>query len=231
MAFASQLLEYGGLVLQVASLILLVSGPLNRYFPLFLYLLSLIVTTGAEAWVIRSVGVSNDLYFNVYWGGEFLLDALMFFLVISLTARALEGSPMRSKTLTLLFVIVGVAVLVPFVAFDSDVFGRRWNQSVGQLLNFGVALMNLVLWSSLLLARQKDRQLLTVSAGLGVTVASAALTLGVRQFTSQGDVLRDIVDWVHRLSQCVGPAMWCWAFRPLKPRLARPPVDVTASAG
>ncbi len=231
MAFASEFLRYGGLVLQVAALILLVFGPLNRYFPLFLYLLSLVATTGAETWVIRSVGVSDNLYFNVYWGGEFLLDALMAFLVISLTSRGLEGTPMRSKTVSLLFAIVAVAVLVPFVAFDSDVFGRRWNQSVGQLLNFAVALMNLVLWSSLLLARQKDRQLLTVSAGLGVMVAAAALTLGVRQFTNQGDVLRDIVDWVHRLSQCVGPAMWCWAFRVVKPRLTTPPVDATASAG
>jgi hypothetical protein len=214
----------------MVALILLISGPFLRYFPLFLFLVSLLVTAVAETWVIRVAGVTDNLYFNVYWGGEFLLDALMFFLVISLTARALEGNPMRSKTLTVLFVIVGVAILVPFVAFDSTIFGRRWNQSVGQLLNFGVALMNLVLWSALLLARQKDRQLLTVSAGLGVTVAAAALTLGVRQFTNQDDVLRVTVDWVHRLSQCVGPAMWCWAFRPSKPRLAAPSVDVTASA-
>lgn len=231
MAFASEFLRYGGLVLQVAALVLLVLGPLSRYFPLFLYLLSLISTTAAETWVIRTVGVADNLYFRVYWGGEFLLDLLMFFLVMTLTARALEGSPMRSKTLTLLAVIVAAAVLVPFVAFDSEIFGRRWNQSVGQLLNFAVALMNLVLWSSLLLARQKDRQLLTVCAGLGVMVAAAALTLGVRQFTNQGDVLREIVDWVHRLSQCVGPAMWCWAFRAWKPRLTAPPVDITASAG
>jgi hypothetical protein len=231
-AFVSEALSYTGMILQVIALILLVRGPLTRYFPLFLYLFTLLGISSALGWVYRTQGAHNELYFNVYWGGEILNDLLLFFLVISLTARSLEGSPLRPKISRLLGIVLVVVLVVPFVLFDSNVWGQRWNQSVAQLLNFGAGVMNLALWSALILSRQRDRQLLTVSAGLGVTVAGAALTLGVRQFTHQGDYLRAVTDVVYRISQIASPLIWCWAFRPAKPNLTvpPPPVDITASA-
>lgn len=214
------------MILQVAALILLIRGPFTRYFPLLMYIFTELAVAGTQAWVYRTYGVGNNLYFNVYWGGEILLDSLLFFLVISLTARALEGNPLRPKVLNVLFFVLIAAIVLPFVLFDSTVFGRRWNQSVGQLLNFGAAVMNLVLWGALIATRQRDRQLLTVSAGLGVAVAGAALTLGVRQFTAQDDLLREVSDWVHRATQVASPLIWCWAFRPAKPDVSMPtPVD------
>ena len=231
MAFVSEALSYTGMILQVLALILLFRGPLTRYFPLFLYLFTLLGITSVLGWVYRTQGASNEMYFNVYWGGEILNDLLLFFLVISLTIRALEGNPLRPKMVQMLAIVLIAVLVIPFVLFDSSIFGRRWNQSVAQLLNFGAGVMNLALWSALLLSRQRDRQLLTVSAGLGVTVAGAALTLGVRQFTHQDDLLRTITDVVYRVSQIASPLIWCWAFRPAKPNLAvPPPVDITASA-
>jgi hypothetical protein len=225
-AFVSNALGIAGMVLQVVALILLIRGPLTRYFPLFLYLLTWTGSTVAEGWVLRSKGGGNVMYYKVYWGGELLLDLLLFFLVISLTVRALEGSPLRPKIVRFFTFILAAMVIVPFVLFESKVGSEHWNQSVAQLLNFGAAVMNLGLWSALVMTRQRDRQLLTVSAGLGVAVAGAALTLGVRQFTSQGDVLREITDSVHRLSQVASPLIWCWAFRPAKPNMSVPvPVD------
>jgi hypothetical protein len=171
------------------------------------------------------------MYYNVYWGGELLLDLLLFFLVITLTVRALEGSPLKPKIVRFFTFILAAMIIIPFVAFEHTVFTQRWNQSVAQLLNFGAAVMNLGLWSALVMTRQRDRQLLTVSAGLGIAVAGAALTLGVRQFTSQGDVLREITDSVHRLSQVASPLIWCWAFRPAKPNVSMPtPIDPTPHA-
>ncbi|MEO5924754.1 MAG: hypothetical protein ABIR70_13095 [Bryobacteraceae bacterium] len=217
-----------GMGLQVLALILLIRGPFSRYFPLFLFLFTSSVTTIGEGWVLRTRGGADPMYYNVYWGGEILLDGLLFFLVISLTVRALEGSPLKPKIVRFLTIVLAVVVILPFILFDSEVFGRRWNQSVAQLLNFGAAVMNLGLWSALVMTRLRDRQLLTVSAGLGVAVAGAALTLGVRQFTHQGDLLREISDSVHRISQIASPAIWCWAFRPAKPRLSPPVVPTTA---
>jgi hypothetical protein len=219
------------LILQFVALLLLISGPLSRYFPLFLYLFSLIGTTVVEAWVLRTVGTHGTLYFNVYWGGEILLDCLLFVLVISLTVRALEGNPLQPKIVGLLRIILVVALLVPFLMFDSAVFGRRWNQGVAQLFNFGAALMNLALWSALIVSRQRDRQLMMVSAGLGVSVVGSALTFGLRQFTAQDETLRTVVDLAHRVSQCAAPLIWCWAFRRVRPKTVVPAsLDVTASA-
>jgi hypothetical protein len=227
-AFVSELLTYGGTILQIAALILLVRGPVARYFPIFLYLVTLIVITVTLSWVGGTQGVASPLYFNAFWGGELLLDLMVFFLVISLTVRALEGNAVRPKIVRFLTIVLIVTLAVPFF-FDSAIFGRRWNQSVAQLFNFGAAIMNLALWSALILSRVKDRQLFTVSAGLGVTVAGAALTLGVRQFTKQDDVLRTITDFVYRICQIASPLIWCWAFRPAKPNLSAPSVPTTAS--
>jgi hypothetical protein len=227
--FISNAVGVAGMVLQVLALILLIRGPVTRYFPLFLYLLTWTGATVAEGWVLRTKGGSDPMYYNVYWGGELLLDMLLFFLVISLTVRALEGSPLKPKIVRLFTIILAVVLIAPFVLFDSALFTQRWNQSVAQLLNFGAAVMNLGLWSALVMTRQRDRQLLTVSAGLGIAVAGAALTLGVRQFTSQGDLLRDISDSVHRMSQIASPLIWCWAFRPAKPQLTAPPVTASVN--
>lgn len=216
MALVSEAITYGGVALQIAALILLIRGPLSRYFPLFLYLLTVIGVTLALIWTYRTQGTAGNLYFSMYWGGELLTDLLMFFTVISLTTRALEGNPVRPKVVRLLAGIMILALIIPFVAYDSAIFGRRWNQSVSQLFNFGAALMNLALWSALMLSKQRDRQLFTVSAGLGVLVAGAALTLGVRQFTAQGDILREITDYVYRVCQIGGALIWCYAFRPPK---------------
>lgn len=233
MAFVSNALGIAGMVLQVGALVLLLRGPLTRYFPLFLYLLTLTGDTVAEGWVLRTYGGGNPMYYNVYWGGELLLDLLLFFLVISLTVRALEGSPLKPKIVRFLLGVCVVVLVVPFLAFDHGVFSRKWNQSVAQLLNFGAAVMNLGLWSALVLSRPRDRQLLTVSAGLGIAVAGAALTLGVRQFTVDGDLLRQVSDSLHRMTQIASPLIWCWAFWSSRPRIALPPgppVDLTASA-
>jgi hypothetical protein len=222
MAFFSEVLMYGGLILQLIALVFLMRGPLTRYFPLFLYILAVVVVTLTLLGVYRTKGLTGELYFNVFWGGEILMDLLLFLLVISLTIRALEGSPVKTKAVRMLGAILLLTLVIPFVAFNSQPFGRHWNQSVAQLFNFGAALMNLVLWSAFVVSKKRDRQLLTVSAGLGVMVAGAALMLGVRQFTNQTDALRAITDYVYRVGQVAGPAVWCYAFWPYKRRNSSP---------
>jgi hypothetical protein len=214
---------------QLLAVFLLLRGPFSRYFPVFLYLFTYLAVTGAQAWVYYTAGPSNHLYFQVYWGGTLLLDLMMFFLVISLTTRALEGNPMREKMVRLLGGIALLIPVIPFLIFDSTVFGRTWNQSVSQLLNFGAAVMNLALWSALILSRQRDRQLMSVSAGLGIMVACAALTLGVRRFTQQDDSIRVIADYLYRVGQIAGPAIWCKAFWPHR-RFTPPAAEPSPSA-
>jgi hypothetical protein len=215
-AFLSDFVWYGGVVLQIAVLYLLIRGPFSRYFPLFLYGLTSVALTLSLVWIYRVEGWSPR-YYSVFWGGELLSDLLLFFLIISLTSRALEGSPLRPKLVRVLTGITFVALAASLIMFKGPTFSMRWNQSVSQLLNFGAAIMVMVLWTSLVATKMRDRQLLKVSAGLGMMVASAAIFLGVRSFTGKDDVLRTVADYFYRITQVAGPAIWCWAFRPAKP--------------
>ncbi len=214
MNFFDPLISYGGTALLVVALFLLIRGPLGRYFPLFLYLLTYLMSSVVEGWSARTHGLRSAQYFNIYWGGELLVDLLLFFLVIALTLRALEGTPMRRSVMRFLLVVMGVVLVVPWIAFDSRVFSTRWNNLVAELFNFGAAIMSLGLWTALLVSKRRDRQLLTVTAGLGMAVAGAALTLAVRRYTSDETVSRELIDAVHRMLFISSLLIWCWAFWP-----------------
>jgi hypothetical protein len=83
------------------------------------------------------------------------------------------------------------------------------------VLNFGAAVMNLALWTALIGNKKRDRQLLTVSAGLGVAVAGAAIGFGLRQFTVVGGGAREVVNLLLLpLIHVVGVFIWCRAFWP-----------------
>lgn len=222
MQFFSSILGPAAAILYLILLYLLIRGPLLRYLPLFLYVTTQAVTTAVEGWVFMTYGADREHYFPVYWISELLLDTLLFVLVISLTIRALEGSPMLGQLTKLLMVILTVTVVVPFVFFEgTPLQDSDWNNPTAQMLNFGAALMNLGLWGALIATRNRDSQLLTVSAGLGLLVAAAALTLGVREFTDESSMLRGIADVLHRTSQVASLAIWCWAFR--RPKKSPPP--------
>ena len=229
MELVSNALSYAGTALLVVLLYLLVRGPLSRYFPLFLYTLTYLMTSLAEAWAFRQGGFESALYFDVYWGGELLLDVLLFFVVITLTSRALEGSPLRKSVLRFLALVLVIVLIIPFVAISPPVFGTRWNNRVTELFNFGAAVMTLGLWTALLAGQRRDRQLLTVSAGMGVLLASAAFTMALRHSASSGTALRAVFDWMHRLFFIGGIVIWCRAFWPAgKPK---PTAAPTVSAG
>ena len=214
MDFLSNSLGYAGTFLQLVLLILIIRGAFSRYFPLFLYVLSEVIISFAQMYVFRKWGLDKDHYLPVYWFGELFLDMQLFLMMISLTWRALEGSPQRAKVARFMGVATVLVVVLPFVAFESKIFTTHWNNSTSQLLNFGAAVMNLVLWGALLVNKQRDRQLLTVTAGLGVALAGAAVTLGLRNFTGEASVGREVADYSYRLLYIGSVLIFCWAFRP-----------------
>jgi hypothetical protein len=225
--FLSDFVSYGGVALEVLTLLVLARGPLSRYFPLFLYLLTSLTLSGLIAWTYQSQGIRSQAYAETYWRAEMLEDLLLFFLLTSLTARALEGHPLRPKMNRLLLAISAVALILPLVLYSGPILGRRWCQSTAQLLNFAAGIMVLAQWTALVASRSKDRQLFLVSAGLGLTVSSAAIAFGIRKLTHQDDVLRTAADLFYRLSRIAGTCIWCWAFWP---QPIRPPVPSSASA-
>ncbi len=203
------------LALQALLVYLLLRGPFQKYFIIFLYASVYLLTSLAEVIVIQKLGKAAPAYAQVYWTNEIVLDILLFLLVIVLTYRATEGSPLRGTVGKLLAVVAILAALLPFVIGSRPYFSLRWFRATAQILNFGGAIMNLGLWTALIGSQRKDPQLLAVSAGLGVAVTGQAVYYGLRLLTT-APLVRSISDVVNVITYLAGVAIWCWAFRPVK---------------
>lgn len=154
------------------------------------------------------------------------MDLLLFLVVISLTNLALEHSPLRAKTSRILAAVVAAALILPFVLFNPPLSTSpthwnaawgRWFNSTSQMLNFGAAIMNLALWSALLVSRKRDPQLLRVSIGVGVVVAGQAIGFGIRRFIADGSTLREFPDLFMSLTHVLSVFIWCSAFLSRRP--------------
>jgi hypothetical protein len=85
------------------------------------------------------------------------------------------------------------------------------------MLNFGAAIMNLALWSALLVSRKRDPQLLKVSIGVGVAVAGQAIGFGIRRFIPDQSTVREFPDLFMALTHVLSVFIWCAAFRTRRP--------------
>lgn len=223
------------LALQCLLVVLLLLGPVRKYFIVFLYSAVYLITSAVETFVSQSYGTQSPTYRVVYWTDEICLDLLLFTMVIFLAFRATRGSPLRPALRTLLTGLVVAALGLPFIinpffsvewssglhfSINHPYFNVRWFRQAGQILNFGGAIMNLALWTALIGSKERDPQLLAVSAGLGIAVTGQAIYYGIRLLTTS-PLLRTFSDLVGLVTYIAGIAIWCWAFRPAA-RTARP---------
>jgi|SRR5581483_2142285 len=214
--YVSLVFEIVSSVLLAVVIVFLLRSSYRRYPLVLLYCLLQLTATVSEEYVWRVLGASRDssLFRMLYWTDEVVLDLVLFLMVISLTFRALEGSPLRSAIGRFLAAVVVIVLIVPFVAFSSRRFGTGWYNSTSQLLNFGAAIMNLGLWTALIGTKKRDPLLLKVSAGLGIAVTGAAIAYGLRKFTTGGGMERDLANLFKTVTYLASVLIWCWAFRP-----------------
>jgi hypothetical protein len=92
-----------------------------------------------------------------------------------------------------------------------------WFNSTSELLNFGAAIMNLVLWGVLIADRKRDPQLAVVSVGLGVVVTGAAISYGLKVYIVSSAAVF-IPNMFLMLTRLVGWTIWCRAFWPAPTR-------------
>src|SRR5205823_14467613 len=127
--------------------------------------------------ILRKFGQSSTEYRTMFWTDAIMVDVLLFLVVIVLTYQALEGNPLRAKMTRILVGLSVIVAILPFVVLRRPLFMTRWFNGTDQILEFGVAIMNLGLWTALIASKKRDAQLLTVTAGLGARVAATALLL------------------------------------------------------
>ena len=158
------------------------------------------------------------VYAHLYWTNDVMVHLLRFLLVIIFTYQAIGQSPARAALGRLLGGVVIVVVLLPFLLFHPHFTPwpqNAWFYSNGEFLSFGAAIMNLVLWGTLIASKQRERQLLTVSSGLGVVVTGEAIAYGMRHFIPLG-TFRFLPSIFLILTQIAGWTIWCRAFWPAK---------------
>lgn len=224
MNFLSTIVADLDVVLQVVLVLLLLRSANYRRYPLlFVYCLVLLPLTLTETWaVMHGVDFRSVQWRTLYWRNELVVDLLLFLMVIGLTLKALEASPLRDKFKRVLLVITAAVLILPFVIFPSPRFNTVWFYHTSQLLNFGGAILNLGLWGALLGNRKRDPRLVAVSAGLGLAVTGAAIAYGVMLFTRKSGVGQELVDLFKSATHAAGMLIWCWAFFPFPKRQASP---------
>jgi len=175
-----------GLPLQVLVVAALLRGPWRR-FPLVLafsavaLVLTLVQAPGAiEA--MRGIHPQGLPYWVTYWLGEAINELLLYAAVVSLLYRASDR--LRSARIVRVLMILAACLVAggTFLAhFDPSLQRGEYLSPWFRDLNFACALMDIVLWTSLLATRDRDRQLLLLSGGLGVQFAGSAIGESLRQ--------------------------------------------------
>jgi hypothetical protein len=224
----SLVLEGASILIQAAVIVFLLRGSFRRYPLLLLYCVFQLGATITEEYVYRVFGEASNFFYRLYWTDEISLDLALFLMVITLTYRALEGSPLRLGMGRLLGGVLVLVLVVPFVVFSSRRFSNPWFDGTSQLLNFGGAILNLGLWTALIATKKRDPLLLSVSAGLGVAVTGAAIAFGLRRFTPPGGTTQQLANLFKTGTYLASVAIWCWAFRPAARKTPAPPSAVNA---
>jgi hypothetical protein len=199
--------------MQVVTVVFLLLGPVRKYAFVLAYCSLQVITTLLEVGVLRKFGKGKE-YGKVFWTDEIVMDLLLFLILILLTYRAMEGSPMRGAMGRILAVVTAIAIALPFFLFPGAFLKSSWFDHTSQMLNFGAAIVNLGLWTALLGSRKRDAKLLTVSAAFGIMATGVAISFGFRQiFTAFGAAYYG-ASYAFVFAHLAAAFILCWAFRP-----------------
>jgi hypothetical protein len=211
------LLGLVGFALQLLVLKALLGGSWRRYPLVFLYCIVLTVATGIDAYnFILKGGFDSNTYRWWYWINDSVLRALLYFMVIALTYQAMEGHPQRKSVAQVLSALA--VVIVGWSVYDAwGPSGFRAGPALTRMsrnLNFTAALLNLVLWSALVRRKERDLQLLLISAGLGIEVTGEAVAHSLRNLVGRGNVdLITLPNLFAVITHLMCLAIWWFALR------------------
>jgi hypothetical protein len=176
-----------GLPLELLVVSALVRGP-YRLFPLvFIYAAATFVTTLVEIPPYTESFLTGNAEIwsraaKIYWINEWILQVLVFAVVINLIDQATSGSRWRRV------VRAGLAAGALLFAGTSFLFHYHpppvkfgiWMTPWTRDLSFGAAILDMGLWMMLIAARKADRRLLLISGALGLQFTGEAIGEAIR---------------------------------------------------
>ncbi len=201
--------------MQLGTVVFLLIRPVRKYGFVLAYCSLQLLTSLLEVVVLSKFGSGSKQFRLAFWTDEIVLDLLLFLILILLTYRAMEHRPGRFAMGRALGVVTAMVIGLPFVVFKGAFVMTAWFNHTSQMLNFGAAILNLGLWTALLGSAQRDRKLLTVSAGFGVMATGVAVSFGLRVLVPQHSALSAGLSQIFVLSHLAGGMILCWAFRPV----------------
>jgi hypothetical protein len=213
LSFFTNAISITGVLLEFLCVVLLLRGAYRTYPFLLVSCMAMLFGTVAVGVSFRLAGFDTPIYRHVYWTVDVVDYFARFLVVVSLIYQVTEGTVLRGALKRLLPMIAIAAIVLPFVLYHPY-FTGRWFRHTSQLLNLSGAFLNLLLWTAILGRKgHRDRQLLLVSVGIGISVTSVAITYGVLQFMGSSHI-RWLPDMFKILAETGGAAIWCWAFWP-----------------
>ncbi len=203
------------------------SGPTREYCVVLLYVSwELLATAGltlADLLVNGTAQVgqvtqteARRYYARFYWTNDVIVDLLRFVLLTVLIYKVVESSrPLLGRVLTGLVLVM---VILPFPLYHPtfDPYPHaKWFNSTSQLLNFGAAIMNLILWGALIQSRKRNPRILALSIGMGILVTGTAISYGLRHLVPEG-AFTALFNLFLNLTQLAAWLIWCRAFWPAR---------------
>jgi len=180
-----------GVPLEFLLVAALLRGEFKRFPFLFAYATVGLLTTLVEIPAkINAVMYPADKllvrhFATIYWINEVILQAFMLAVVVSLMDRA--ATHLRSRRLARAVLVLG-ALLFAGTSFavhhtpGMHILGL-WMTDWTRDMNFGSAILDLLLWMMLLSSGRGDRRLLLISGALGLQFTGEAIGGAVRSLS------------------------------------------------
>jgi hypothetical protein len=211
-----QIVGYAAAIsLQVLILQAMFRGSGRRYPFVFLYVVLDLLTNLIEIWPrltydTLAPAAKRQAIFVYYWD-ERIIQATLFLLVISLIYRAsTDVHPRRILVVALVSGSLLFALVSFFIHYDPNVTTGKWMTPWTRNMNFCAAVLDLLLWATLIRTRQRDQRLLMISGALGIQFTAGAVGWALR------DVSHGSVDFAAVLIVCGNLSclyVWWQAFR------------------
>jgi len=142
---------------------------------------------------------------------ERIMQALLFLMVISLIYRATSDTrPRRTLIALLLCGSILFALLSLAIHYSPELTTGKWMTRWTRDMNFCAAILDLILWATLIQARKKDHVLLMIAGALGLQFTANAIGQSLRDI-SHGTVDATSVVMVTANLTCL--FIWWHAFR------------------
>ncbi|MBN8734232.1 MAG: hypothetical protein J0L64_27090 [Acidobacteria bacterium] len=217
-------------VLQVLLVGSMQNRGLYRLYP-FLFLHSLVLLLAS---VVEWTTLRHPSFANFYWTNEVVLQVLLLLTMLHFIYVALETDPARRRKVAL----IGLAILIVSVTLATfnpapprvvpqDRQTTYFMTLLSRNLSFCTALLNVVLWSSLLHFRRRDVQMLMLAAGTGVFTTGKAIGHSLRMLDKD---LAMAGNGVVVVTALLALMIWTWSCWSLRPRLVeRMPLPAAAA--